>query len=68
MAPLARIVGISLGIGGFAGVIALRLCHQMPSSDSVVLSLCVGFVAALIGVVAAAAAEIVAALRNKQSP
>jgi hypothetical protein len=65
MASLARILGTSLLTSGLGAGLGMVLFGQYPYSDSIILSLFLACVGGIIGAVAGAAREIVAALSQK---
>jgi hypothetical protein len=63
VATVARIIGLSLLTGGLGAGIGSALFTQ--TSDRIITALCLGCTGAVVGAVAGAAREIVAALRQK---
>jgi hypothetical protein len=64
MAPIARILGLSLLTSGLGAGLGLAL-FRGPYSDYIVPTLFLACVGGIIGAVAGAAQEIVTALRHK---
>ncbi len=64
MAVVARIIGYSLLTAGLAAVLGLGLFSQLPHNERNGLSFVLACLGTLVGVVAGAAGEIVAAQRR----
>jgi hypothetical protein len=68
MAVVARIVGYSLLTAGVGAVLGLAIFSQLPDNDRNGLSFVLACLGTLVGVVAGAAGEIVAAQRRHAEP